>query len=113
MALKYVVKNGAGSYVDTTPEEDAQAVVDEQKGAELSAARQAEATRQNTFSNDAGRQEFLDELKTKTAAEIETFVRNRVDASSVNDVASAQACLGRTETAIVRIMQLLAFNIVR
>jgi hypothetical protein len=69
----------------------------------------SERLRVESIKNQADRQTYIDELKTRTADEIENFIRTRVDADSVTDVASAKDCMKRIETGMVRLLQLMAF----
>jgi hypothetical protein len=106
--MKLVVgPGGQKTYVELTPEEEAQRVIDEQKHLENVAAREVEDTRIATFTDDTDRQEFLANLATMTAAEIKTFVRTRIDATGVSDLASAKACMVRLETAVAILLTML------
>lgn len=99
--------DGRQTYVELTPEEEAQRLADEQEHLERKAAREAEDTRLSTYTADTDRQEFLDKLKTMTAAEIKTFMRSRIDAAGVSDLASAKACMARLETAVAILLTLM------
>ena len=100
-----------GGYVDLTPEEEAQRVQDEADAAVAQAKAEAEQDRLDTFKQVSDREAFVIELTTRTATEVESFVRSRVDADSVTDVASAKACMKRIETGMVRLLQLMAYVI--
>lgn len=64
--------------------------------------------RKEAYVADTSRAEWIDQLKTATPEQIETFVRNKVNADGVTDLASAKACLKRIETGMVTVMKLLA-----
>lgn len=73
----------------------------------------AEQVRAGTFTADATRVEWLNALRTSTLAQIDTFVRGKINQAGVTDLASAKACLGRVETALVIIAKLIALDIKR
>ena len=109
---KHVINLGTGiaQDVEFTPEEVAQNAIDAANHAVREQAEAAEEVRTNAIIADASRAEFLDALKTKTAAQIETFVRNKIDAGAVTNLATAQACLARIETALVVLLKLVALD---
>lgn len=68
----------------------------------------AEQTRAGAFSNAPSRREVLAALKSATPEQIEAYVRNRLNADAVTDLASARAFCKRTETAIASILHAIA-----
>ncbi len=75
----------------------------DQEAAAISAGNLAAA-----FLGDITRQEFVSHLRADTPAQIETFVRGRLNVDGVTDLASAKLCLKRMETGFVTIMKVLA-----
>jgi hypothetical protein len=110
MAQKSVISRETGElvFVDLTPAEEAQRDLDAQRHEILKTIKTAERVRRLTFKDAEDRQEFLTQLKTATAEQIETFVRNRINVDSVNDLASAKQAMKRIETGFVAIMKVLA-----
>ncbi len=74
---------------------------------------QPSAARQRVLSiiADADRVALLDKLKNATLAEIETYVRNQINADAAVDLASARSCLKRIETAIVILAKAVALAV--
>ena len=111
MGKKGVITDSGIIFVDYTPEEEAQQNIDRQETVAKEQTIAEENTRLDTFKQVADRETFVEQLKTRTANEVESFVRSRVDADSVTDQASAKDCLKRIETGMVRLLQLVAFVI--
>ncbi len=70
----------------------------------------AEEQRQSTIRTDSTRAEWLTQLKTASNAQIETFVRSKINADAVTSLATAQTCLKRIETALVLVAKLIALD---
>ena len=73
-------------------------------------ARDAAEARATTFITDTDRSNWLDQLKIATLPQIETFVRNQINADGVTNLATAQTCLKRIETGLVIMMKLIALD---
>jgi hypothetical protein len=109
MATKLVIgADGAATEIELTPGEEAQRVIDADDAAAKQVIIDAERARVGTYTEDTSRQEFLAQLKTATAEQIETFVRNRLNADGVTSLATAQQFCKRAETGFVTLMKLMA-----
>lgn len=109
---KHVVgADGEVSILDLTPADESLFQDMEQQHLQEVAARNAENTRLETFANDATRIEFLDRLKAATAAEIEAFVRGRLNADGVTDLASQKEFNRRVENALAAMLKLLVKSV--
>ena len=70
----------------------------------------ARFARIDTFVADSDRSNWLNQLQTATLPQIETFMRNQINADGVTNLATAQTCLKRIETALVVMMKLIALD---
>lgn len=70
-----------------------------------------DAVRAAVFAADTTRTEWLTTLETATPDQIDAFVRGKVNADAVSNLATATACLKRIESGMVIIMKLLALSI--
>lgn len=68
----------------------------------------ADEARMASFKSDVQRADLITHLRTDTLAQIETFVRNQIAADGVSNIAQAQQCLKRIETAVVNLFKALA-----
>jgi hypothetical protein len=101
---------GTKETLPLTDAELAQQQVDFATSAAEQAAEDVETARQQTIVADASRAELLTKLKTSSPAEIEAFVRGKINADGVTDLASARACFKRVEIAIATLTKLAAFT---
>lgn len=92
-------------WVDADGPAPTQADIDEFR---FPAAQVAEKARQAEINAEPSRVELLDKLTSATGAQIETFVRNKIDADSATDLAAAKVVLKKIETAIVNLTLLVA-----
>jgi hypothetical protein len=67
--------------------------------------------RENAFKADQTRIDLITHLKNDTLAQIETFVRNQINADGVTNLATAQQALKRIETSIVILFKALALSV--
>ena len=107
-----VIVHGDGTVevLPLTPEDIAQQQADADAAAAVQAVRDAAETRATTFITDPDRTDFLNQLKTATLAQIEAFMRGKINADGVTNLATAQTCLKRIETALVILMKLIALD---
>ncbi len=68
----------------------------------------AQQARDASYVADTTRSEWIERLKNASLADIETFVRGKINADAAVDLATARACLKRIETAFVIMMKVLA-----
>jgi len=108
MATKYISDAQGEREVELTPEEEAELAAFAVIAAQQKAERDAAIAREESFVADTTRQEFITALKTATPAEIDNFVRTKLNADAVTSLATAQTFCKRTETAFVQVMKVLA-----
>lgn len=70
-----------------------------------------EESRALFFQAETDRTELISLLKTATPAQIETFIRNRLNANAVTNLATATQFCKRVETAFVQLVKALALRI--
>lgn len=69
--------------------------------------------RASTFTSDTLRAEMVAALKNNDLTTIESYIRNKLNAAAVVDLATAQAFCNRVETAFVQLAKVLALVVSR
>lgn len=68
----------------------------------------ADELRTTAFKSDPDRATLISHFKSDSLAQLETFVRNQINADGVTNLATAQTCLKRLETSQVILFKALA-----
>jgi hypothetical protein len=98
-------------FIDSATDEQRTSAHNVMMALDYGAYVQGVTNRADAFKVDPARIEFLDYLRNKTCNEIEAFVRTRLNADGVTNLASAILFCKRVETAFVQVAKALAKNI--
>lgn len=104
---KAVLIDGVLTYVDLTPEEQAQRDADNAQAATEATAEQTKLAREATFKNDATRADILDKLMNATLAQIDTYVDSAI--ASTNTTTLRNEC----RALFKKVIKVLVLNVQR